>query len=154
MPRMRGSASIVIGATPEAVYAAVSDVPRLGGLGPECYRCEWNDGVSEPKVGASFTGHNRLGEFDWSTCCEITAADPGRLFAYEVVRPGVRYSRWTYTFEPDGAGTRVTESFEVYRLASVLKDSSAEQLAQRERMLVDGMRETLAALKRTLESPG
>lgn len=71
------------------VYAVVSDVPRL-----------------EPAVGAEFTGYNRLGDFDWSTRCEITEADPGRLFAYEVVRPGVRYSRWTYAFEPAGTGTR------------------------------------------------
>ncbi|MGH8931033.1 MAG: SRPBCC family protein [Egibacteraceae bacterium] len=151
---MRGSASIVIEATPEAVYALVSDVPRLGGLGPECYRCEWNNGVGEPRVGTSFTGYNRLGDFEWSTQCVITAADPGRLFAYEIVRPGVRYSRWTYIFEPGGAGTRVTESFEVMRLPSALKGSNGEQLAQRERMLVDGMRQTLATLKRALESPG
>lgn len=153
MRRMRGSASVVVGAPPEAVYAVVSDVPRLGGLSPECYRCEWNDGVGEPKVGATFTGYNRLGDFDWSTQCEITAADPGRLFAYEVVRPGVRYSRWAYALEPEGSGTRVTESFEVMTLPSVLKGSSPEQLAQRETMLVDGVRQTLAALKRTLESP-
>jgi len=153
MQAMRGSSSILIDASPVGVYAVVSDVPRLGELSPECYRCEWDSGVSAPSVGARFTGYNRLGDFDWSTRCEITAADPGRLFAYEVVRPGVRYSRWTYAFEPAHSGTRVTESFEVMRLPSVLKDFSPEQLAARERALQDGICQTLAALKRALEDP-
>ncbi|MGH8904927.1 MAG: SRPBCC family protein [Egibacteraceae bacterium] len=149
---MRGSASIVIEASPEAIYAIVSDVTRLGELSPECHRCEWNEGSSEAVVGATFTGHNRLGTYEWATQCEVIAADPGRVFAFEVFSPQTRYSRWTYELELDGAGTRVTETFEVLKLASVLKDASPEQLAQRQAMLEDGMRQTLTRLKKIAET--
>lgn len=59
---MRGSASIIVNASPDEVYAVVSDVTRLGGLGPECYAWEWNDEAAKPVPGATFTGHNRVGE--------------------------------------------------------------------------------------------
>lgn len=60
--RMHGSASIAINASPDDVYAVLSDVTRMGDLSPECYKCEWNGGSAEAVTGATFTGHNRLGE--------------------------------------------------------------------------------------------
>ena len=42
-----------IAASPDAVYAAISDVTRMGEWSEECYACEWHEGVD---------GHNRHGE--------------------------------------------------------------------------------------------
>ena len=42
---LTGQVQIHIEAQPEKVYALVSDVARMGEWSPECYRCEWMDGV-------------------------------------------------------------------------------------------------------------
>ncbi|HTO00672.1 MAG TPA: SRPBCC family protein, partial [Microthrixaceae bacterium] len=41
-----------IAASPEAAYAAISDVTRMGEWSPECHSCEWHDGFDAPAVGA------------------------------------------------------------------------------------------------------
>ena len=51
-----------IAASPEAVFAAISDVTRMGEWSPECHACEWGDGATAPAVGVTFTGHNRHGD--------------------------------------------------------------------------------------------
>lgn len=43
---MRGERSIEIAATPEQVYAVVSDVSRTGEFSPECRGAEWLDGAA------------------------------------------------------------------------------------------------------------
>jgi uncharacterized protein YndB with AHSA1/START domain len=148
---MHGSASITINVSPNDVYAVVSDVTRMGDLSPECYKCEWNDDRAEAVVGATFTGHNRVGEREWSTFCEVTAAEPGRLFAFEVGSPDAKYVRWTYALEPDGAGTTVTESFEVLAVPPEFGDIPEERKAQRTAALIDGMGQTLSRLKEIVE---
>ncbi len=147
---MRGSASIAINASPDDVYAVVSDVTRMGDLSPECYACEWNDSA-EAVPGATFIGHNRLGQREWSTVCEITDAEPGRLFAFEAGSPDTKFTRWTYVFEPNGMGTRVTESFEQLAIPSGLEGVTEERKGQRIAMLVEDMHQTLARLKEIVE---
>ena len=44
----------------------------------------------------------------WSTTPVVTAAEPGREFGFKT-----NDTNWRYTFEVDGTGTKVTESFEV-----------------------------------------
>lgn len=151
---MHGSTEITIDASPDEVYAVISDVTRLGEFSPECYACEWNGDVTEPAVGATFTGHNRRGERRWSTVCEVTAAEPGRRFAFEVGPPppeNQKYTCWTYTFEPVNGGTKVTESFEVINPPPQVGEFSEERKAQRVAMLIDAMGTTLARLKKTIE---
>ena len=42
-----------IAASPEAVYAAISDVTRMGEWSEECHSCEWHEGFDGPAVGAT-----------------------------------------------------------------------------------------------------
>ena len=65
-----------IQASPESVYAAISDVTRMGEWSEECYACEWHEGSEGPAVGASFDGHNRNGERTWTTQGKVIEADP------------------------------------------------------------------------------
>ncbi len=44
-----------IDASPEQVYAAISDVTRMGEWSEECYACEWHEGFDGPVVGATLT---------------------------------------------------------------------------------------------------
>ena len=53
-----------------------------------------------------------IGDLEWDTRCKVVAAQPGREFAWINHGPEgtVELVFWGYAFEPDGAGTKVTES--------------------------------------------
>ncbi len=138
-----------IAASPEAVYAAISDVTRMGEWSAECYACEWHDGVDGPAVGATFDGHNRHGEHEWTTQGKIVEADPGRAFAFECSMMDFHYSTWGYRIEPTGTGCRVTEWNEDLRPESALEFSKTvsgiDDRTERNRETMSGTLERLAA---------
>lgn len=116
-----------IAAAPSEVYAAISDVTRMGEWSEECYACNWHEGSDAPIVGATFDGHNRHGEHEWTTQCRVIEADPGRAFAFECSMVDFHYSTWGYRIEPTEMGCKVTEWSEDLRPESVLE--FAEQLS-------------------------
>jgi hypothetical protein len=77
-----GAARIEIDAPPLTVYQLVSDITRMGDWSPECYRRGWLDGATGATLGARFRRHNRLGGYRWQRTAVVTAADPGREFAF------------------------------------------------------------------------
>ena len=112
----KGQVSLHVNASPEELYALVSDVTRMGEWSPETVRCQWLDGATGPAVGARFKGSNRRGIMRWSTKPRVVAAEPGREFAFVaglMISPR-EMTKWRYEFQPapDG-GTDVTESFEM-----------------------------------------
>jgi uncharacterized protein YndB with AHSA1/START domain len=112
-----------IAASPETVYAAISDVSRMGEWSEECHACEWHEGHNGPVVGASFDGHNRNGEHEWITQAKIIEADPGRAFAFECSMMDFHFSTWGYRIEPTESGCRVTEWSEDLRPESAMEFS-------------------------------
>jgi len=146
---MHREASIEINASPEAVYDLVSDLPRMGEWSPENIGGEWQDGGSG-KVGDRYLGHNQAGERSWSVPVMVTVADRGRCFEF-VTHPDDPCVRWTYRLEPGGAGTRVTEVWDVEQLPQALQGRTQEQLDERSRAVDGALATTLAALKATAE---
>src|SRR5712691_6842207 len=147
---MHREASIEIQASPDAVYALVSDLPLMGEWSPENIGGEWQ-GSGSGQVGDRFIGHNRTSERAWSVPVMVTVADRGRCFAF-VTRPDEGpYVRWTYRLEPSGAGTRVTEVWEVEQLPPALQSWTQAQLDERARYTAGMLTTTLAALKATAE---
>ena len=153
---MRGSVTIHMAASPEQVWALVSDITNIGKFSPETFEAEWLDGATGPAVGARFRGHvrrNGRGPVYW-TQCKVTASDPGREFTFAVGGPGGRtVNSWRYRFEPSGDGTDVTESFEltdtpILRLYWRLAGKA------RGRTNAKGMRTTLERIKAVAEVPG
>jgi hypothetical protein len=59
--------------------------------------------------------------------------------------------RWTYRLEPSGAGTRVTEVWDVEKLPPALQNATQEQLDERSRYTEAMLTKTLAAIKATAE---
>lgn len=102
------SESIEIDASPEAVYALVSDVTRTGEWSPVCQECRWEE-EGGARAGARFTGRNVTPERTWETTSTVLAADEGREFAWKV---GQDFVRWAYRMEPAAGGTKLTESWE------------------------------------------
>lgn len=138
-----------IKASPEAVWAAISDITRMGEWSPECHTCEWNDGVTRPAVGARFTGHNRNGEYEWSTEVEITECVPGERFAFDGVFGDLRFAKWAYVIEPTAGGCRVTEIWDEGRPDEVLEItaqiSGVEDRGEHNRKGMEATLERLAA---------
>jgi Polyketide cyclase / dehydrase and lipid transport len=143
--------SIEIAAEPDAVYALVSDLRRMGSWSPECTGITWRGSLRGPVAGARFIGHNRSGRVRWSTFGEVVAAEPGRTFAFEVTVGPIRVARWEYSFDATEAGCTVTECWTDRRPGPVRKVLDAT-MGSRERANVHGMRTTLEALRAEAES--
>jgi hypothetical protein len=139
-------------ADPIEVWRLVSDVTRMGSWSPETTACHWIDGATGPVVGARFRGTNRRGPLLWQTTCTVTAADPGRRFAFDVTFGPAAIATWAYDIEPDHNGCVVTESWSdrrvgAMRLASMPVMGIRDRGAHNRR----GMVATLAALKAAAE---
>ena len=103
-----------IEASPEALYALVADVTRTPEITPDIVKVEWLDGATGPVVGARFKAINKQGRGpNWSNKPVITVAEPGRAIGWARTEPFAGTLEWRYRFEPEGSGTRVTESYEV-----------------------------------------
>jgi len=156
----RQTGSVSVAKPPEAVYAIVSDVTRVGELSPVCKSGAWKDDAQAGKEGAWFTGHNVLGSHSWDTHCRVVAAVPGREFTFVNYGPAgdAELVRWGYTLEPEGNCTKVTESWQVlpgypdFVLAGDPKADVKGRIDGMAKMAEDGIRETLANLKRIAES--
>ncbi len=146
------SVSRDIKAAPEAVWAAITDVTRMGEWSPECHTCEWAPDATGPAVGARFTGHNRNGDKEWTTEAEITECDRPRVFAFDGVFGDLRFSHWRYEIEPTDDGCRVTESWEDGRPEQIMEATSKiSGVSDRATHNRAGMEETLARLAAAVE---
>lgn len=151
-PESTDSATIRVAAPPERVYGIVSDITRMGELSPECTGGKWLGAATGPAVGARFKGTNRRGWVRWATTNEVVAADPGREFTFDTKQSG---TRWSFTMEPDGDGTLVTEARSPWRdrplpakLASKLLLGGLEE---HEDEMRQGLQATLERLKAVAE---
>jgi uncharacterized protein YndB with AHSA1/START domain len=110
---MQDEVTVHMDAPVERVWGLVSDVTRIGEFSPETFDGEWIDGATGPAVGARFRGHvkrNQKGPVYW-TKCEVTTADPNRLFEFSVLVGKRAVNTWGYRLQPASGGTDVTEYF-------------------------------------------
>jgi uncharacterized protein YndB with AHSA1/START domain len=117
-----GSQEALVAATPDQVWAVLTDVTRIAEWSHECRGAAWLDGASGPAVGVRFRGTNKVGRFGWSRVCTVTDLDPGRTFGYRTNGGFPPDSTaWTFRLEPEAAGTRVTQSFEILKFPRVME---------------------------------
>jgi hypothetical protein len=150
---MHDSVTVHMNATPDAVWALLSDVTKIGRYSPETFEAEWLDGATGPAVGARFRGHvkrNGKGPTYW-TKCTVTKSEQGREFFFAVSPKDKQLSEWGYHLEPSGDGTDVTESF---TLAPEwwMKISWALLGWSRGRTNRQGMQQTLDRIKAEVEA--
>ena len=153
MTELKLSDTISVAVSPDELFAMVSDVTRMGEWSPVCTACWWDEGDG-PRVGAWFTGRNETPGRTWETRSQVVAADPGRKFAWQVNDGWVH---WEYVFEPEGGGTRLTESWEFLPAGIVgfheRYGADAEaQIQQRSDAARSGIPATLAAIKKAAEA--
>jgi uncharacterized protein YndB with AHSA1/START domain len=141
----------------EPVWALLSDVERMAGLGPEHVEAHW---LGEKRgVGAQFSGKNRRGHDEWEVQCHVTECDRPTRFSWTVLEPDNPSSRWSYTLAVEGTGTLVVERFEHgpnYSFTRIwAEEHPAEALSiirERAETLRADMRATLVCAERVLIS--
>jgi dimethylaniline monooxygenase (N-oxide forming) len=137
------AASVVVDAPPERVWDVLADVTRMGEWSPECYRCRWIGRERRPVVGARFVGFNKRGPIRWATTNVVEESERGRAFAFRTQGTG---ARWSFHLQPEGDGTRLTETRHLtkgvtplVKLAGVFVGGQKNH----DRELAEGMRQTV-----------
>lgn len=150
-----GTASVIVGRSPDVVWAALADITRMGEWSPECIAGRWVGGATGPATGASFEGDNvaKVGGRvmkRWTTTSKVTACEPGVVFEFVAEE----LTTWRYEFTPvsdgDGESTRVTETFS-YAPKGV-QGFVYETLLRRRSGMTKGMQATLDRAKAVIEA--
>ena len=148
---MRDQVTVSMSASPETVWAVVSDVTRVGEFSPETFEAEWTHGATGPQVGARFRGHvkrNGVGPIYWSPC-RVTVFEPNERFEFAVDIAGP-LNNWGYRLAERDGGTDVTEYFRV-EPTLVMKAYWAVLGWSRGKTNERGMRTTLERMKAVVE---
>ncbi len=141
-----------IAASPQAVFEALTDITRMGEWSPETVRAEWVNGATEAAVGASFVGHNRNDDKEWSITATIVELVPNERFFFDCSVRDFVFSKWGYSIEPADGGSLVTEYTQDLRPESSL-ERSAQVSGVTDRLSHNraGMEVTLERLAAALE---
>jgi hypothetical protein len=143
-------------ADPASVYALVADVTRMVEFSPELLEIKWLVGATEAAVGVRFAARNKVSHGPaWTNKPVITVVEPNKEFAFERTEPFGGTVEWRYRFEPEGSGTRMTESYRVVKpighigwfiIGTVCKQKGRREIVRR------GMEETLQRMKQVVEA--
>jgi hypothetical protein len=170
-PLFELSAQTHVAASPDEVYAVVSNLSRSSEWSPECVGGTWIKG-RPAEVGSVFRGENRRApdvvawapvvRGTWFTESEVVAAEPGRTFQWSMrTQAGEKQdSIWAYDVVPAGdGGTVLTHRFRMGRATEGIRGIVADMDDRgRERFFVDwgekvaaDLETTLARIKRVVE---
>jgi len=149
-----------IGASPEMVWAVVSDITRMGEWSTETYLCEWDDG-QQPGLGATFTGYNRHGDVEWSNQATIVEWSPNEKLTWDVRLTGPlaeRFgtdpvTRWGFNIESRNGGVSLVQITEDMRGEDLkaMGRRALPDIADRVKRNYETMEATLAAIARECE---
>jgi hypothetical protein len=149
---MSYSDSIDIATSPEAVFAVITDLPRMNRLSPENTGGEWINGATGPKVGAKLKGTNARDKDSWFTIATVSDYDPPRKFAFNIKFKIFNIARWEFDVEPTSEGCRVTEKWTDRRNSVVRKQGDSDDF-NRADFTKESIRTTLERLKDLCETP-
>ena len=144
--------SIDIDATPQAVWAVVSDLKRMGEWSPQCTKMIISRG--SVNLGTRTININRRGPLIWPTTSKVVRFTPDHEIGFRITE---NRTIWSFTITPTDTGVRVTERREApggstTKLSSVLVDRLFGGADSFEAELKLGMAETLGKIKKVAEA--
>jgi len=142
---------ITIAASPERVFALVSDLALMGSWSPENTGGQWLDGATGPQLGARFEGTNENDGDTWSTVATVTAFEPSTRFAFHVTWQDSDISDWEFVLNGTESGCELRESWSDRRPQSMLDEDAAEGF-NRADFTVGSIRTTLERLRAASEA--
>ncbi|GAB2640785.1 SRPBCC family protein [Gordonia jinhuaensis] len=138
--------SIDIDASPEKVWAVISDLSRMGEWSPQCRKQIVRGGPV--KVGTKTININRRGLLVWPTTATVVRYEPNKEIAYRI---NENNTVWSYTITPNGDGVRLTERREApegtTKVSQFLVDKVLGGEKDFEAELSRGIDDTLARIK-------
>lgn len=149
-------AEVDIDASPRKVWPFVSDITAPVLPSDELQGVEWNS--DERGLGATFTGHNKLGDMEWSLENHVTAYDEGRVFEWSTVDPNSPGGRWRFEIMDQGVGSRLRFSMEIGTENNLLVGFAAESdnpisvINGRRKQIRANMQATCDAIKAAVEA--
>jgi uncharacterized protein YndB with AHSA1/START domain len=96
--------SIEVAASPETVWALISDLTRMPRWSPQVRRTWVKGGTTQQ--GATFRNLNRKGLLFWPTSAKVVEFVPNQKLAFRVKD---NRTIWSFTLSPAGTGTRITQ---------------------------------------------
>jgi hypothetical protein len=148
---VKHSDSIEIGVAPEVAFAALADLPAMGGRSPENTGGAWLGGATGPGPGVRFRGTNSHGDDSWATVATISDFDPPSRFAFNVTFGKLKVARWEFDIEATTGGCKVSEHWTDQR-GAVLRRYGDSREYDRVEFTRESIRTTLERLKVELEA--
>lgn len=145
--------SLTINASPDRVWAAVSDLGAMQRRSPQCRRMVVLGRNGSPRVGTVTANLNRRGPLFWPTWSVITAWEPGEVLEFRIPLNG---SRWRYELTDNDDGTTTLTESRIVRgntsvVSRILVATALGGNAAFESELREGIRRTLAAVADEVE---
>jgi uncharacterized protein YndB with AHSA1/START domain len=142
-------ASIDIDAPPSKVWELISDLRRMPQWSPQC---RWMRPFGPLRIGTRTLNFNRRNRLFWATTSTVVEVIPDQKLSFRV---DTNRTIWSYELEPQGEGTRLTESRHAENGVSAFSSMSVNTLlggnTSFERELVEGMNTSLANIKAAAE---
>lgn len=147
--------SVRIAAPPSKVWELITAMERYGEWSSENTGGYWRknaEGVpGTGKVGDQFVGINRRGDQEWKGLVEITERDEERVYGFVTGGVELNYVGWRYVLEADGAGTLLTEQWELRNLSPIMVERGEAEVAQRVANAKESIGATLQGIRRAAE---
>lgn len=142
-------AEVDIDAPPSKVWGLVSDFRRMPQWSPQC---RWMRLLGPLRPGTRTLNFNRRNRLYWPTTCTVVDVIPEQKLAFRV---DTNHSISCYELEPQGEGTRLTESRHAENGVTPFSSLTVNALfggnAKFERELLEGMNASLAKIKDAAE---
>ncbi|MCP2315027.1 Polyketide cyclase / dehydrase and lipid transport [Nocardia amikacinitolerans] len=102
---------------PEAVWAVLTDITRVGEWSHECRGADWVGDSTRVEVGARFRGRSKSGFLRWRRICTVTVADAPKELVW-VTHGGIfgDHTEWRFLLRPTPDGTRIRQTYRVLAL--------------------------------------
>lgn len=141
-------ATVEINATPEQVWAVISDLGRMPEFSPELRKAYVFGG---PGLGATILGINRRKAIAWPTTSQVVRWEPNQAIAWKTRESG---ATWVYELTPTATGTAVTgrRVLSAYTLGSRLMVPFLGGAAGHDSELNAGIAATLERIKAVVEA--
>lgn len=145
-PRIADGQGVVveidIDARPRAVWPLISDIQLPAQFSNEFQGAEWTGRATGQ--GGTFTGHNKVGDFEWDVECHVTDFVEGRVFEWSTTDPADPGAVWRFEADELGRGTRLRFSMRI-GTAHNLTVSMVNDEPAREAAIVNGRRKQVKA---------
>lgn len=145
--------SVRVAASPERVWALVSDVCRMSDWSPQVESTRLRNGFDGVGLGTRFTNRNSHGDLVWTTHGEVVRFEPGREIAFRIEENWVI---WSFTLAPDDGGVELVQRREapdgISALSLELTEGFMGGVEAFTASMRAGMRLTLERIKADAES--